>query len=130
MPRPRTTKDEFIERLSKERPGCKLIGDYRGWGASVEFICEECGRTSHTDPGQLLKGKNCKYCKRIKGTYEIKVRYKGDEYKFKGANKFGRYFESKEFYSHEYFKKALRKKQYDKLKQFDIEIIEVNIIKI
>lgn len=58
------SKEDIIERLSKERPDVELIGEYNGYKVLSRFRCKKCGTEFDATARNVLeKGRMCDKCK-------------------------------------------------------------------
>lgn len=69
----RMSQDEFINRMYKQHPTIKVIGQYAGSNKPVACHCEICGTDWNPKPINLLygnhgKGNGCKVCRAISET--------------------------------------------------------------
>ena len=59
------TTNEFIERLSLEKPNIEVIGEYQNRRTKIQVKCKECGHEWLGNPGDLLSGHGCPKCRYI-----------------------------------------------------------------
>ena len=68
----RKSQEKFEEDLREVNPTIKIVSEYQGSHAMIEYKCLLCGRVSKTQAGKLLNGESsCHYCKASLGERKI-----------------------------------------------------------